>query len=166
MRSIIKILLNFVLNFIPYTRYPKIVNKIHKLNGIKIGSNTKIFSSVKIIGNMSVDIGSNTSLGHATLLIGGLNSSITIGNHCAISTRVNIVTGTHEIDRVGKSTAGKDICKSIVIEDGVWIGFGVNILPGVTIGEKSIIGAGSVVVNDIPSFSVAVGNPCKVIRKL
>lgn len=49
---------------------------------------------------------------------------------------------------------------------GVWIGFNVSILPGVKIGKKSIIGAGSVVVNDIPDHSIAVGNPCKVIKQL
>ena len=52
------------------------------------------------------------------------------------------------------------------IGDGCWIGGGVIILPGVTIGKGSVIGAGSVVVKDIPEDCVAVGNPCKVIRKI
>ena len=54
----------------------------------------------------------------------------------------------------------------VTIEDGCWIGGGVIILPGVTIGQKSAIGAGSVVTKDIPANSLAVGNPCRVIRKI
>ena len=54
----------------------------------------------------------------------------------------------------------------VTIEDGCWIGGGVIILPGVTIGKGSVIGAGSVVTKSIPENSLAVGNPCKVIRKI
>ena len=54
----------------------------------------------------------------------------------------------------------------VMIEDGCWIGGGVIILPSVTIGQKSVIGAGSVVTKDIPANSLAVGNPCRVIRKI
>ena len=55
---------------------------------------------------------------------------------------------------------------SVIIEDNCWIGAGVIICPGVHIGENRVIGAGSVVVHDIPANSVAAGNPCKVIRKI
>ena len=58
----------------------------------------------------------------------------------------------------------KVLVKPIVIEDDVWIGRRVIILPGVTIGRGSVIGAGAVVAKDIPPYSVAVGNPCKVVR--
>lgn len=56
--------------------------------------------------------------------------------------------------------------KNITIGDNVWIGGGVQVMPGVTIGSYVVIGGGSVVVKDIPSNSVAVGNPCKVIRAI
>lgn len=54
----------------------------------------------------------------------------------------------------------------ITIGDNVWIGGGAIVLPGVTIGDNSVVGAGSVVTKSIPAYSVAAGNPCKVIRKL
>ena len=54
----------------------------------------------------------------------------------------------------------------ITIEDNVWIGGGTIVLPGITIGRNSVIGAGSVVTKSIPTYSVAVGNPCRVIRDL
>ena len=54
----------------------------------------------------------------------------------------------------------------INIGDGCWLGGGVIVLPGVTIGDGAVIGAGSVVTKDIPANSLAVGNPCRVIRKI
>lgn len=54
----------------------------------------------------------------------------------------------------------------VTVEDNCWIGAGVTICPGVTIGENSVIGAGSVVIHDIPANSIAVGNPCRVIREI
>jgi acetyltransferase-like isoleucine patch superfamily enzyme len=62
-------------------------------------------------------------------------------------------------------SAGNNIGLDITIKDGVWVGFGTLILPGVTIGEKAIIGAGSVVTKDIPAYTIAVGIPCKPIKK-
>jgi virginiamycin A acetyltransferase len=56
------------------------------------------------------------------------------------------------------------ILKEVVIEDDVWLGYNVTVLPGVTIGQGSVIGAGSVVTSDIPPYTVAVGNPAKVIK--
>jgi acetyltransferase-like isoleucine patch superfamily enzyme len=53
----------------------------------------------------------------------------------------------------------------VVIEDDVWIGMGVKLLPGIRIGTGSIIGAGSVVTNDIPPYSIAMGTPCRVTKQ-
>lgn len=59
-----------------------------------------------------------------------------------------------------------ETCRSITVEDNVWLGGEVTILPGVTIGHDSVIGAGSVVTKNIPPGVVAAGNPCKIIRKI
>ena len=62
--------------------------------------------------------------------------------------------------------SGLESAKPITIGKGVWFGGGVTVLPGVTVGDRSVIGAGSVVVKDIPADVVAVGNPCKVIKQI
>ena len=88
---------------------------------------------------------------------------IYIGDKSLIGHNTVIATINHEIDPENRRDL---IPKRVDIGKNVWIGSGSIILPGVTIGENSIIGAGSVVNKDIPENSIAVGNPCKVIKKL
>jgi maltose O-acetyltransferase len=164
MKIIKRIFADFILMFMPYMRFPKVNAILFRMKGYNIDSSAKIFSTVQILGNIIVNIDKNTFIGHETLIMGG-NSKITIGKNCDISSRVNIVSGTHQIDMNKERSAGCGTGKDIKIEDGVWVGFGVLVLPGVTIGKKSIIGAGSVVTKDIPPYCIAVGNPCKPIKK-
>lgn len=102
------------------------------------------------------------------------NNEIRIGNDVLIASDVKIYTATHHTDPAQRVMPnwkpGLSICrtyaKPITIEDNVWIGGGAILLPGITIGKGSVVGAGSVVTRDVPSGCVAVGNPCKVIRKM
>ncbi len=92
------------------------------------------------------------------------SGKITIGDNVFIAPNVCIVTEEHSMN-VEERAAGYEYTRPVCIGDNVWICTGAIILPGVTIGSGSVIGAGSVVTKDIPPNSVAVGVPCKVIRK-
>ena len=102
------------------------------------------------------------------------NNRIDIGNNVLIASNVQIYTATHSVrldERMVQNwSEGQEICRTyalpVKIEDGVWIGGGAIILPGVTIGRNSVIGAGSVVTRSIPENCVAVGNPCRVIKQI
>ena len=87
---------------------------------------------------------------------------VTIGDDCFIGPNVSIYTACHSTDPAERNSR-REWAKPVTIGDNVWIGGSVTILPGIKIGDNVTIGAGSVVVNDIPSGSVAVGNPCRVI---
>ncbi|EGQ9054321.1 hypothetical protein GEN90_19755 [Vibrio parahaemolyticus] len=90
---------------------------------------------------------------------------IYIGNSVMIGPNVTIATAGHPIEPdLRREVAQFNI--PVHIEDNVWIGANSVVLPGVTIGENSVIGAGSVVTKDIPSNVVAVGNPCRVLREI
>lgn len=91
--------------------------------------------------------------------------TITIGNHVLIGPRVGLYTANHAID-AEERIAGGCYARPITIGDRVWIGGNVDIMGGVTIGEDSIIGAGSVVTKSIPPRVIAAGNPCRVIREI
>lgn len=100
------------------------------------------------------------------------NNRIDIGSNVLIASNVQIYTATHSTNvhkrMVENWSEGQEICRTyalpVRIEDGAWIGGGAIILPGVTIGRNSVIGAGSVVTRSIPDNCVAVGNPCRVIK--
>ena len=96
------------------------------------------------------------------------HESVTIGNHVKIGACVLIMdTDVHPMDySVRRITKDGTKSAAIVIEDDVWVGAHTIILKGVTIGARSIIGAGSVVTKSIPADCVAAGNPCRVIKML
>jgi maltose O-acetyltransferase len=90
---------------------------------------------------------------------------VTIGSRTLFGPNVQIYTATHPLNYKERAT-GLEYAKPITIGEDVWVGGSVVICPGVTIGDRSVIGAGSVVTKDIPAGVFAAGNPCKVIREL
>lgn len=90
---------------------------------------------------------------------------IRIGDNVQIAPNVAIYTAGHPVHPATRNTL-YEYGIDVTIGDNVWIGGNVVICPGVTIGSNSVIGAGAVVISDIPEWSVAAGNPCRVIRKI
>lgn len=154
-----------VLRFSPEGRFPRLNKYALMLMGVHVGRKTIIYSSISVSRNTIVSIGSETFIGSNVVITGAINSKVTVGSYCDISDHVHFVTGTHLIDEFGIRIAGSGYSKDIVIGNGVWIGYKALILPGVSIGNNSIIGAGSVVNKDVPERSAVAGNPIKCIRK-
>ena len=92
-------------------------------------------------------------------------AKVTFGDNVFIAPDCGFHTAGHPLD-VGRRNMGLEYARPITVGNNVWIGAGVHVLPGVTIGDNCVIGAGSVVNRDIPANSLAVGNPCRVIRSL
>ena len=91
-------------------------------------------------------------------------AAVTFGEHVFVAPNCGFYTAGHPIDAECRER-GLEYAYPITVGHHVWIGGGVQVMPGVTIGSNVVIGGGSVVVKDIPSDSVAVGNPCRVIRR-
>ena len=92
-------------------------------------------------------------------------SFIICGNNVFLGPNVQLYAAHHPVI-AAERVKGPELASPIIIGDNVWIGGGAIICAGVTIGSNSTIGAGSVVIKDIPANVVAVGNPCKVIKRL
>ncbi len=146
-------------------------NKILKQLLGKIGKNVWIAPPFHVDYGNNIYLGNNCEINMNCVFLDC--NKITIGENALIAPSVQIYTVFHPTnakDRFGelKEDGSFEFCKSltapVTIGDNVWIGGASIILPGVTIGDNVVIGAGSVVTKDIPSNTVAVGNPCKVIR--
>ena len=90
---------------------------------------------------------------------------VTFGDHVFIGPNCRFSTAGHPLDTAQRN-AGLEYAKPITIGNNVWIGMGVQVLPGVTIGDNVVIGAGSVVTKDIPAGVLAVGVPCRPVREI
>lgn len=112
----------------------------------------------------SLHISSNCEIGHMVHIV-AINS-ILIEDSVLTADKVFITDGTHNFDNISIPIRQQGVkhLKDVVIGSGSWLGENVSIL-GASVGKQSIIGAGSVVVKDIPDYSIAVGNPAKVIKK-
>jgi maltose O-acetyltransferase len=115
------------------------------------------------------DYGSNIRMGdrvffnfNCVILDPGL---VTIGSDVQLGPAVQIYTATHPLGHAARR-AGPELAKPVTIGSDVWVGGGAIILPGVTIGARSVIGAASVVTADVPEGVLAAGNPCRVIRTI
>ncbi len=115
------------------------------------------------------DFGTHIVIGDRTFVNFGLVAldvaSITIGDDCQIGPNVQLLTPIHPLDPEARRNKWEQAAP-ITIENNVWLGGGVIVLPGVTVGENSVIGAGSVVSRDVPANVVAVGSPARIHRRL
>lgn len=154
---------NLIFFFLPISRCFKIKCFLLKIVGHKIGNNVRLMR-IRIQG-VNLSIGDNTFIGDDSLIMGAPGSKVTIGKNCDISSRVNIITGTHHIGEFTQA-AGKGYGDNVIIGDGVWIGFGALIMPGVTVGNGAIIAAGSVVRENVPEGVLVAGVPAKFKKYL
>lgn len=166
MVKVYKMILQTIGKILPVSYYPfgsigkktreicarNIAQKVGREVNIEKGA---IICETLIIGDFS-SVGVNCVVGDSVII----GKNVMMGQDCLLYTR------NHKFDKYEKKYKGYTENKEIIIEDNVWIGARCIILGGVTIGEGSTIGAGSIVTKNIPKYSVAVGNPAKVIKNL
>ena len=128
------------------------------------GKQVYILGRFTVVNRKNVHVGRNCAINHDVFLLG--RDEIRIGNNVILSTRCMLLDAGFDVDKyLSFDTPDYEYKKSYIhIEDNVWIGEGVAILPNVRIGENSVIGANSVVTKDIPANSIAAGVPCRVLK--
>ena len=111
----------------------------------------------------NIELGENFASNHNLLILDC--AKVTFGKNVMIGPNCGFYTTLHPLKAIDRNKC-LQWAKPIVVEDNVWLGANVTVLAGVTIGKNSVIGAGSVIRKNIPPNSLAVGNPCKVIKKI
>ncbi len=160
--------------------YSRAAELVYRFNSLRLSATKERETVMKsLFGSMGTrcciitpfhcDFGYNIHIGENFFANSGLvildTARVNIGNNVLIGPQVGIYAAYHPLD-VNTRTAGLEAAKAITICDNVWIGGHASILPGVTIGEGAVIGAGSVVTHSIPPQVVAAGNPCRIIKHI
>ncbi|QNG21361.1 sugar O-acetyltransferase [Rhodococcus triatomae] len=112
----------------------------------------------------NIRIGANTFLNYDAILLDC--APIVIGDDVSIGPRVQLLTALHPIDDHEARRTRWESAAPVTIGNNVWLGAGVIVCPGVSIGDDAVVGAGSVVTRDVPDRVLAVGNPCRTVRAL
>ena len=111
----------------------------------------------------NIEVGRNCFINYNCTVLD--NAKVKLGDNCLIAPNVAIYTAGHTLHPDARAL-GYEYGVGVTVGDNVWIGGNTVICPGVTIGDNVVIGAGSVVTHDVPDWSLAAGNPCRVIRKI
>lgn len=130
----------------------------------KLGTNSCVLPPFHVDYGKYVEIGDNTFINYNCTILDA--SRITIGNHVLLGPNVQLIGATHPTDPHIRNDALLEYGGNITIKDGAWLGAGCIILPGITIGENSVVGAGAVVTKDVPDNVVVVGNPARILKKV
>ncbi|NRT20166.1 acetyltransferase-like isoleucine patch superfamily enzyme [Hymenobacter sp. 9A] len=154
-----------------YFKFEKIINK-RRMKGVHdkllfCGTNVIIDGTCHIIMPQRMEIGDNTSISSYTTIYA--TYGVKIGKNCLISSNCGISSYNHIINSSNRHRdVAEDIkySKPVVIGDNVWIGMNACILPGVKIGDDSIIGSGSVVTKNVPPREIWAGNPARCIKSI
>jgi acetyltransferase-like isoleucine patch superfamily enzyme len=123
-----------------------------------------VFGDFTVLHPENVKIGANLAINHEVFIIG--LAGITIGDDVVLSARAMLIDASLTPDGFDRTETRSYANRPIVIEDGAWIGAGAIILPGVTVGRRSIVAAGSVVTKDVPPLTIVGGNPARVIKAI
>jgi maltose O-acetyltransferase len=128
------------------------------------GEDSEILPRLQCDYGTYISIGANCFVNYDAVLLDC--APITVGDDVSIGPRAQLLAALHPVDDYEARRQSWESASPIVIGDNAWLAAGVIVCAGVTIGENSVIGAGSVVTRDVPAHVFAAGNPCRVIRRI
>jgi maltose O-acetyltransferase len=128
-----------------------------------VGEQCNVLPPLRCDYGYTIHLGDRVFINYGAVLID--TREIRIGSDVLIGPNVQLITADHPLDPTTRH-AGWESGRPVTIGDGAWLGGGVIVLPGVTIGSNTVVGAGAVVTRDLPPDVVAVGNPARVVRHL
>lgn len=157
-------LYRFLTFFLPESSCFPLKRALLRFCGASVGAKVRICSSATFLGAGKLSIGDNSWIGHGAMLVA--SGELIIGNNVDIGPMVYIGNGTHEIDVSSGRCAGKGVVLPVIIGDGSWICAKATVLPGVDIGARTVVAAGSVVTVSTSGECLVAGVPASVKKVL
>lgn len=127
------------------------------------GRRVGILGPFTVVNPRNVRIGNECGINHNVFILG--RSKIVIGDGVVLSAGAMLIDSGLRLEGFARAEFPAHVDSYVIIEDGAWIGAGAIILPGVTVGTKSVVGAGSVVTRDVPPYTVVAGNPARILGR-
>lgn len=141
--------------------------RLYRWAGVKVGDQVEIFQGVKVQGIGELELGDRCFIGHETLFLLNEGSKITVMEDGVVSSRCMLISGFHPLTPSGKRIIGREGTTSqVTIGRGAAVLAGSIVLPGVTVGEMSLVAAGATVTKDVEPFAMVGGCPAKMIKSL
>lgn len=141
----------------PYTdEYNAIIKELF---GDRLGEGSRVMPGLTVVRSQNVTIGKNVVIMNNCLMMSA--GGITIDDNALVAANAQLISNNHDLQEHMIIT-----CSPVHLKRNCWIGAGATILPGVTVGENSVVGAGSVVTKDVPDNCIAVGSPARVIKQI
>jgi maltose O-acetyltransferase len=128
-----------------------------------VGKDAEVMAPFECDYGYQISVGARTFINYGAVVLDA--AEVRIGDDVQIGPGVQLVTALHPLDPVERRR-GTETAEPVTVGDGAWLSTGVIVLPGVTIGADTVVGAGSVVTKDMPAGHLCFGNPCRVIRPI
>lgn len=135
---------------------------LHELLG-ELGEDAEVMAPFQCDYGYHIRVGARTFINYGAVILDG--AAVMIGDDVQIGPNVQLLTALHPLDPVERRR-GTETARPVTIGDGAWLATGMIVCPGVSIGTDTVVGAGSVVTNDLPAGHLCYGNPCRVIRAI
>lgn len=164
MKSFRRHIVTLLFRLLPETRCFGLKSALLRWMGVKVGHNVRVCSSATFFGIGCLEIGDDTWIGQQVLIV--CSSRVSIGSCVDIGPRVFIGTGTHRLDSIGRHSAGEGINSDVSIGDGVWLCACSIVLPGISVGTKAVVAAGSLVNQNVPARAIVGGVPARTLKEL
>ncbi len=158
---------NLLMAFLPNSGCQRMKSSVLRWAGATVGEGVELFQGFKVQGIGELEIGDRAFIGHEVLLMLNEGSTISIEEEAIVGSRSVVMTGFHPITPEGPRILSREgTCSTVRIGRGCSVSTACTVLPGVTVGEMSIVAAGATVTKDVEPYTLVGGCPAKLIRRL
>ena len=160
-------IVNLLMDILPNSGSQRLKAKLYRWAGVKVGQGVEFFQGIKVQGIGELEIGDRAFIGHEVLFMLNEGSKIIIDPEAIVGSRSIVITGFHPVEPDGQRILSrKGTTSTVHIGKGCSVSTNCTVLPGVMVGEMSLVAAGAVITKDVPPYTLVGGCPARFIKNL